>query len=249
MIRTVLGRVLFHRRQNRLGTKRHEREYRRISRYEQCIQTQRDINRAYAISTMIQAPRQLLLALLPLVAIMKPAIAVLCLQEHSAQHVGVRALDVAYANTITESSPGVVATGGEKGNAHALRLWTLPDLDATIDELTDITNIVYSVDVALVPSSILSPDDGGVVVVSGEGGWDGSTSSQTLKVWQLSSDVGLSLIADAKPPTGYVYTCAINTGEENITLVAAGGFDGATTITRHWLTTTCMVISYRAIGS
>ena len=107
---------------------------------------------------------------------------------------------------------GFVAGGTEErvvsGGADTyLRNWTL-DLSQHIDR--DLPHIIYDVDVS----------GDGLIIATGEGGWNGHAGSHTLRIWEA---VGLQLLQTQAPPIGFVYSVAVSPDKESI---AVSGFYG-----------------------
>ena len=96
-----------------------------------------------------------------------------------------------------------VVSGGEDAN---LRSWT-QQLDK---------GPVYALDHTIYD---LEPSFDGSIVVTGEGGWNGGTDSDTLRIWNADG----FLLVGTRAPIGYVYVVTIS---PNKRWTAASGFYG-----------------------
>jgi len=99
-----------------------------------------------------------------------------------------------------------VVSGG--ADAH-LRYWTL-DLRPTVDLV--LPNIIYDLDV------LTDDADGTSIVATGEGGWNGSAGSETLRIFNASGGE----LRKTQVPIGFVYSVAFSP----LGWIAASGFYG-----------------------
>lgn len=95
-----------------------------------------------------------------------------------------------------------IVSGGE--DAH-LRYWNL-QLAAQGDPLT-LNHTIYDLEVSV----------DGSIVATGEGGWNGSANSDTLRIWGADG-----FLAGTPAPIGYVYCVAISPSPDNFWTVASG---------------------------
>jgi WD40 repeat protein len=102
-----------------------------------------------------------------------------------------------------------IVSGGEDAQ---LRYWT-PELSQEVAR--QVPNIIYDVDVSADRS----------LVVSGEGGWNGSAGADTLRLWDASG----TPLAQTQAPIGYVYTATISPDNN---WIAASGFYGEIVVYR-----------------
>jgi WD40 repeat protein len=121
-------------------------------------------------------------------------------QEQSAAHDGEAVRAVGFAG---DGAGGEwIVSGGEDAK---LRSWTLQLGETRVDSLD---HTIYD----------LESSRDGSIVVTGEGGWNGGTATDTLRVWS-----GDGLEAGTGAPIGYVYVVALS-ADERWTL--ASGFYG-----------------------
>ncbi len=94
-----------------------------------------------------------------------------------------------------------VISGGEDAN---LRSWSLELYEARVDALNHtIYDLESSVD--------------GYFVITGEGGWNGGTDSDTLRIWNAAGSLD-----GTRAPIGFVYCVAISPSPDNRWTVASG---------------------------
>ena len=104
-----------------------------------------------------------------------------------------------------------VVSGGEDAT---LRSWTL---ELQLERVQFLDHEVYDLE---------APIDG-LVVATGEGGWNGGTSTDTLRIWPtdgFDADSALDHVGTGAP-IGFVYVVAVSPSPDN-TFTAASGFYG-----------------------
>ena len=97
-----------------------------------------------------------------------------------------------------------IVSGGE--DAH-LRYWNL-ELIEQVSQTQTLNHTIYD----------LEPSVDGSIVVTGEGGWNGSANSDTLRIWDA-----YGFLVGTRAPIGYVYCVAIS---PNMLWTVASGFYG-----------------------
>lgn len=97
---------------------------------------------------------------------------------------------------------GQIVSGGEDRN---LRSWSLGLSDTGFQALD---HVIYDLAASL----------DGSVVVTGVGGWNGGTDTDTLRVWHANGSYG-----GTRAPIGYVYSVAISPGND---WIVGSGFYG-----------------------